>query len=111
MRTGRDGQEQFIREWVQAPPRACVVDALQVERARLYDVRGLPRERLEPEFWRPVVERACDDRAFARVWKRARGGGPEARAQLTALLDAAMRGCLTDLYPGAGRFLGPGRPD
>jgi hypothetical protein len=72
---------------------------------------GAFRERLEPEFWRPVVERACDDRAFARVWKRARGGGPEARAQLTALLDAAMRGCLTDLYPGAERFLGPGRPD
>jgi hypothetical protein len=68
---------------------------------------GAFRERVEPEFWRPVVERACDDRALARAWKPARAGTPEARARLSSLLDAAIRACLTDLYPGAERFLDP----
>ena len=66
---------------------------------------GAFRERIEPEFWRPVVERACNDRGLARAWKQARSGGPDVRDRIAGLLDAAIRGCLTDLYPGAERFL------
>lgn len=69
---------------------------------------GAFRERIEPEFWRPVVERACDDRALARAWRQARSGGPDLRDRIAGLLDGAIRGCLTDLYPGSERFLDGG---
>jgi len=71
---------------------------------------GAFRERVEPEFWRPEVERAFDDRVLARAWKQARKGGPEDRARLVSLVDAAIRDCLIDLYPGAERLLAGSRP-
>ncbi|MDJ0848351.1 MAG: GTPase domain-containing protein [Myxococcota bacterium] len=68
---------------------------------------GRYRERVEPDFWAPVVERAlaAHDRTLKRVFGRARAGNDGARAELERTLDDAVRRCLVELYPGTERFL------
>ena len=73
------------------------------------------RERMEPGFWRPLVERTLDGqtRQLARQLERARGGSdPDAGvdreagvSELSSLLGVLVRECLIELYPGAERYL------
>ncbi len=68
---------------------------------------GRFRERVEPGFWTPVVERvvARRERELARCLGRARAGDADGRARLEAWLDEVLRRCLMELYPGTERFL------
>lgn len=68
---------------------------------------GRYRERVDPAFWAPAVEAALrpETRALADLFRGAREGSAAPRDALVARLDAVLRRCLVDLYPGAERFL------
>lgn len=69
---------------------------------------GRYRERVDPEFWAPLVERELGRElvGLSQIWERARGADAGAEAPLAELLERVLRRCLVDLYPGSERFLG-----
>jgi hypothetical protein len=69
---------------------------------------GRYRERVDPEFWAPLVERELGRElvGLSQIWERARGGDADGEAPLAELLERVLRRCLVELYPGSERFLG-----
>jgi hypothetical protein len=70
---------------------------------------GAFRQRVEPEFWAPTVERefARHKRALDAVWRAGRASLPAQSCSddLVAEVDDILRSLLIELYPGVERFL------